>query len=441
VNITAQPGHIICEDALATFTATPLNGGAAPVYQWKKNGTVVGVSSNMYEDSTLITGDAITCAMTSDLSCANPLSASGNTITMIVTPEVNPFVTINVLPGNPVCQGTSVTFTAVPVNGGPSPSYQWIKNLINVGTNSSTYVDNSFSTNDVISCNMTSNATCVDENPGTSNDIFMNVLPTMTLSNFSPSTGAVGSTVTINGSNFTGIAGVSFSGVSATFSVISTSQITAVVPAGAFSGAISISGNCAVITSASIFTIPGSSAAFDLKIFIEGYYRGSGQMAAALSPGVCDTVTVELHGNSAPYNLLFTARNVVSTTGNGSFNFPSSINGNSYYVVVSTRNSLKTWSALPIPFSLSTSYDFTNLASKAFGNNLKNLNDGNFAIFSGDVTQNGRIDVNDYNEIVNESQSFLSGYLNEDLTGDGIIESADFCLIENNNIPIITLFP
>ncbi len=63
-----------------------------------------------------------------------------------------------------------------------------------------------------------------------------------TLSGISPSSGAVGSTVTITGANFTGATAVKFaSNVSAAFTVHSDTQITATVPSGAVTGAITIS--------------------------------------------------------------------------------------------------------------------------------------------------------------------------------------------------------
>ncbi|HEX8998978.1 MAG TPA: LamG-like jellyroll fold domain-containing protein [Blastocatellia bacterium] len=63
-----------------------------------------------------------------------------------------------------------------------------------------------------------------------------------TLSGISPSSGAVGSTVTITGANFTGVTAVKFaSNVSAAFTINSDTQITATVPTGAVTGAITIS--------------------------------------------------------------------------------------------------------------------------------------------------------------------------------------------------------
>ncbi len=72
---------------------------------------------------------------------------------------------------NNICVGTSVTFTASPTNGGAGPSYQWKKNGVNIGTNSTTYTSSSLSNNDIISCVMTSNASCANPTTATSNSI------------------------------------------------------------------------------------------------------------------------------------------------------------------------------------------------------------------------------------------------------------------------------
>jgi len=60
------------------------------------------------------------------------------------------------------------------------------------------------------------------------------------ITSFSPTAGAAGTSVVISGSNFTSASAVTFNGTGATFNVNSSTQITAVVPAYATSGQISV---------------------------------------------------------------------------------------------------------------------------------------------------------------------------------------------------------
>jgi hypothetical protein len=57
--------------------------------------------------------------MTSSIpTCLTGSPATSNTITMTVGSSMPASVSISANPGNTICQGTSVTFTAVPTNGG-----------------------------------------------------------------------------------------------------------------------------------------------------------------------------------------------------------------------------------------------------------------------------------------------------------------------------------
>ncbi|MBK9634649.1 MAG: T9SS type A sorting domain-containing protein [Bacteroidetes bacterium] len=175
----------VCAGTNVTFTATPTNGGAAPSYQWKLNGNNVGTNSSTYSNNTLANGNTVSCVMTSNAACVTGSPATSNTITMTVNPSVAASVSIAPTATN-VCAGTNVTFTATPINGGAAPNYQWKLNGNNVGTNSSTYSNNTLANGNLVSCVMTSNAACVTGSPATSNTINMtvntNLTPTVAIS-------------------------------------------------------------------------------------------------------------------------------------------------------------------------------------------------------------------------------------------------------------------
>jgi len=80
-----------------------------------------------------------------------------------------------------------------------------------------------------------------------------NVLPKIT--SFTPTSAAVGATVTIEGTTFTGATSVKFNGVSGSFTVASASLITAVVPAGATSGKIELTTPAGTDTSSADFLV------------------------------------------------------------------------------------------------------------------------------------------------------------------------------------------
>jgi len=172
----AATATTICSGTSVTYTATPSNGGT-PTYQWKLNGTNVGGNSATYSNASTAQGDVITCVMTSTASCASPTTATSNSVTMTVNPAVTPSVLV-AASATTICAGTSVTFTPTPTNGG-TPSYQWKRNGTNVGTGS-TYTSTTLAQGDIITCVMTSNASCVSPATATSNAVTMTVNPLVT---------------------------------------------------------------------------------------------------------------------------------------------------------------------------------------------------------------------------------------------------------------------
>ena len=202
--ITVSGNSTICLGASATFTAIPTNGGSLPDYQWQVNGKNVGTNSSTFTSSSLNNKDVVTCVLTSNLNCLTVTSASSTPL--IIT--VNSFTpAVSILGNNSICAGTSVTFTASPVNGGSTPAYQWQVNGKNVGANLNTYTTSTLNNNDTVSCILTSNLNCTTTSTATSNTIVISV------STFTP-------TVTITGNN------IICAGVSTTFTAASTNAGT-----------------------------------------------------------------------------------------------------------------------------------------------------------------------------------------------------------------------
>ncbi|HEY8689105.1 MAG TPA: SprB repeat-containing protein [Chitinophagaceae bacterium] len=175
--------NTFCTGQNITFTATPTNGGAGPVYQWKLNNVNTGTNSPTYSNSGLNNNDQVEVVMTSNLACVSTTTASSNTLVM-TNGTATASVSISASTTN-TCSGTTVNFTATPTNGGTAPSYQWKRNNVNVGTNSPTYSTSGLSNNDQIKVVMTSSIGCALSNPATSNTITMsitnNATPTITV--------------------------------------------------------------------------------------------------------------------------------------------------------------------------------------------------------------------------------------------------------------------
>jgi len=171
VNLTTTSGDSLCSGNSVTFTAAATNGGASPAYSWTVNGAPITDASNTYSYIPA-NGDIITVTMTSDAACLAHPSATGS-ITLNVLESATPSVSAAADPGNVVCQGTSVTFSATPSFGGPAPTYNWFKNASNVWSGSDfTYTPQN---GDVIYCLLTSDYRCKLATTATSSHITMEV--------------------------------------------------------------------------------------------------------------------------------------------------------------------------------------------------------------------------------------------------------------------------
>jgi hypothetical protein len=167
----------------------------------------------------------------------------------------------------------------------------------------------------------------------------------------------------------------------------------------------------------------------NLACLIEGRYNAVGNTMTS------DTATVYLRNSASPYTIVETAKSVIGSSGSGIFRFSTAQNGVPYYIVTVHRNSVETWSATPQSFiSDSLTYSFSGSASAAFGNNQIQVDNSpvRFAVYSGDVNQDGTVDATDVSTIDNDAGNFVSGYVVTDLTGDDFVDGTDFAIADNN---------
>ncbi len=174
VNITASTSSI-CTGTTVNFTATPTAGGTSPNYQWKVNGVNAGTNSATFSSSALSNGNVVTCVLTSSESCVTTTNATSNGITMAVSNAVTPSVTI-AASTTTVCQGSNVTFSATPVNGGATPTYQWKVNGVNAGSNSPNFASTTLANNDLVTVDLTSGLACATPSTISSAAITMAVI-------------------------------------------------------------------------------------------------------------------------------------------------------------------------------------------------------------------------------------------------------------------------
>lgn len=400
-------------------TVTVTNGTAPYTYLWSNSETTSSISG--------LGGGTYTVTVTDDLGCTD-------TAVVVINEPDSILLSFNIT--SPLCAGNSNGSIASVITNGIQPFiYTWYdQNFVDFDYDD--VADNVAAGEyllyviDAAGCEAFETVVVSDPDP-------------VSVTSFTPTNGPAGTSVSVTGVSLTGATSVSFNGTPASFTVNSSTSITAVVPAGATSGQISVVTPCGTATSSGVFTVdPSSSVLLNLHVLIEGYYTGGGLMNAVLmasgagtDPNECDTIHVELHDQFSPSTTVASGTAVLSVNGNATIEFPSSVAGGSYYIVVLHRNAVQTWSALPVTFSSTTSYDFATSSSQSYNGNVKEMEPGTWALYSGDISsQDEFIDLFDQIALDNDLSVGLSGYLPTDLNGDGFIDLFDQIILDNNTL-------
>jgi hypothetical protein len=143
-----------------------------------------------------------------------------------------------------------------------------------------------------------------------------------TISSFAPTSGPVGTSVTISGTNFTGASAVRFNGVSASFAVNSATTITATVPTGATTGPISVTTSAGgTASSAGSFTVTTNPPT------ISSFTPTSGPVGTNVTISGADftgATAVLFNGTSASYTVS-SATTITATVPAGATSGPISV--------------------------------------------------------------------------------------------------------------------
>ena len=172
----------LCIGGSTILSAIVTNVGTLPTYQWFSGTGVViaGATSSTYTASPTAASTTYYCVVKTSLPCFEKETSTSNAITITISKQVAPTITISSSIKTTLCAGNNTAIlTATITNGGISPIYQWTKNGVNIsGANAATYTATTIANTDVYACKLTSNASCLTTASATSNNITFTILPT-----------------------------------------------------------------------------------------------------------------------------------------------------------------------------------------------------------------------------------------------------------------------
>ncbi len=172
-----------------------------------------------------------------------------------------------------------------------------------------------------------------------------------------------------------------------------------------------------------------------LRAFSEGFYRnGSNNMVAVIDPihhpFICDTILFAFI-DPLTSNSVYCTRVVVGTDGYGNLDVPQSLSGQMLIPYVRFRNTLGIYSRNEVLIQPDSNvFDLTDIN---FATPNCNQDYSVAKAYSGEMNQDGNIDVNDFVLYDIDNLNGASGYLITDLNGDGYVDLSDFPFFDNNS--------
>ncbi|MBL0211438.1 MAG: IPT/TIG domain-containing protein [Holophagaceae bacterium] len=286
-------------------TPAPVISGFAPLQAVP--GAPVTITGSNLENAT-VKFNGITATVSSNTStqvvAAVPGGATSGFISVTTAGgTATSIATFTVLPPSPGITGFSptsglvgaaVSITGTHLTGATAVSFN--------GTNAPSFtVGSSTQITATVPLGATSGPIAVTTPGGTatSSTSFIVAVPAPTITGFNPTSGVVGTSVAVSGTNFSGASAVTFNGIAASFTIEDSTQLTATVPATA-SGPITVTTPGGTATSASSFTVTVPAPA------ITGFSPASGSVGSIVvitGTNFSGASAVAFNSVSAPFTI------------------------------------------------------------------------------------------------------------------------------------------
>jgi hypothetical protein len=205
---------------------------------------------------------------------------------------------------------------------------------------------------------------------------------------------------------------------------------------GIYTATLNNASGCDSLTSISL-TINNCATILNIKAFLEGYYYAGSMQPVLYNQSVSsdltltDTIEVSVYESTSPYTQLVSQKVILKTDGTVICSLPP-LSGQ-YFIGLRSRNIVSTWSANPILLGTTPAYyDFTISSSQAFGDNMKEVEPGVWACFTGDFNHDENVDLADLGILEDDISNFQFGYFATDINGDGNVDLLDNQTVSDN---------
>src|SRR5690554_1985334 len=187
-----QTTQAFCASENAIISDLEVSGETGATFTWYN----VSTGGTALSSGTALTNGTYYVSQTVD-GC----ESSRIPVTVEVTTDLTPSVSISGTPTSSICAGESVTFTATPTNGGSNPTYQWQINGVDVsGETGSTFTTTDLNDGDIVTVVMTSDRLCANQTSASADTdaivVGDDLVPSVSISGTPTSSSCAGESVT-----------------------------------------------------------------------------------------------------------------------------------------------------------------------------------------------------------------------------------------------------